>query len=141
MAGISVSADLQLDEDDVDIVFVRASGPGGQNVNKVASAVQLRFHVGRSQALNAGAKERLAKLAGDRLTQSGVILIFAQRHRTQKQNRDDAISRLKDLVLQALEPPIVRRATRPTRASKERRIAGKTSRSRTKALRSTTNYD
>lgn len=141
MAGIALSADLQLDEDEVDIAFVRASGPGGQNVNKVATAVQLRFHLGRSRSLSAGAKERLAKLAGERLTQDGVLLIFAQRYRTQKQNREDAIARLKDLVLRALEPPVLRRPTRPTRASKERRIAGKLSRSRTKALRGPAAYD
>lgn len=121
--------------DDVHISFVRSAGPGGQNVNKLATAAQLRFNVGRYGGLDAAAKQRLRRLAGRRLTESDDILIVARAHRTQEGNRRDALERLSALINAAWIAPVPRRATRPTRASKERRLSTKARAGRTKQLR------
>jgi ribosome-associated protein len=115
--------------------FVRASGPGGQNVNKVASAVQLRFEAARSPHLDPGAKARLKRLAGWRWTGEGAVLISADRHRTQALNREEARGKLRDLILAALHKPKPRRPTRPTKGSVRRRLEAKTRRSAIKDKR------
>jgi ribosome-associated protein len=132
---IPVTAKIAIDEREIDEQFVRASGPGGQNVNKLSTAVQLRFDVRHSPSLPPEVRTRLERLAGARLTRDGVLVIIAQRHRTQARNRDDALERLLDLIRQAAVAPIKRRPTRPTKASRERRIEGKKRRSGIKRLR------
>ena len=122
-------------EDELEESFVRASGPGGQNVNKVSSAVQLRFDAAASPSLPAEVKERLIRIAGRKATSQGVIVITANRFRDQPRNRDDARARLADMVAQACVRPVFRRPTRPTRGSKERRLEAKTVRSGIKAGR------
>ncbi|WP_269514931.1 alternative ribosome rescue aminoacyl-tRNA hydrolase ArfB [Brevundimonas subvibrioides] len=122
-------------EEELEFRFYRAGGPGGQNVNKVSTAVQMRFDVVNSPSLRDPVKARLMKLAGSRLTLDGVILITAVRHRTQERNRADAIARLQEMVDQASIAPTFRVPTRPTRASKERRLDGKTRRSDIKSGR------
>jgi ribosome-associated protein len=121
--------------------FIRASGPGGQNVNKVSSAVQLRFDLEGSPSLPAAMKTRAARLAGTRLTNDGIIVITADRHRTQALNRDDAIDRLVALLKDAAIPPKPRRKTRPTLASKTRRLDSKTKRGGVKRLRGNPSED
>jgi ribosome-associated protein len=122
---IRITSRLAIDEREVDERFVRASGPGGQNVNKLSTAVQLRFDVRGSPSLPPEVKARLERLAGARLTRDGVLVITAQRHRTQARNREDALERLIDLIRRAAISPTPRRPTKPTRASRERRIEGK----------------
>lgn len=124
-----------VDPGEVEIRFVRAAGPGGQNVNKVATAAQLRFHVGDSAMLDESSRQRLRRLAGRRLTDGDEILIIARNHRTQEGNRRDAMARLQLLIDEAMRPPVPRRATKPTRASKERRLATKVRASQNKRLR------
>ena len=133
---IPVTAKIALDEREIDEQFVRASGPGGQNVNKLSTAVQLRFDVRHSPSLPPEVRARLERLAGARLTREGVVVIIAQRHRTQGRNREDALERLLDLIRQAAVAPVKRRPTRPTKASRERRIEGKKRRAGIKHLRS-----
>jgi ribosome-associated protein len=125
---------LAIDEDDLDISFVRASGPGGQNVNKLSTAAQLRYDTARL-ALPDDARERLVRLAGQRLTKDGIIVIHAQRFRTQERNRADATDRLVALLQEALQRPKPRRPTRPTLGSKKRRLEGKKRRGDVKAGR------
>ena len=132
---IRVNGKISIDEREIAESFVRASGPGGQNVNKLATAVQLRFDVRHSPSLPAGVAARLERLAGSRLTLEGVLIITAQRHRTQARNRQDALERLIDLIRRAAIAPVKRRPTRPTAASRERRIQGKKLRARVKGLR------
>jgi ribosome-associated protein len=138
---LRISRDLLLDEDnDIDISFVRASGPGGQNVNKLATAAQLRFDT-RRVTLAEDVAARLARLAGQRMTKDGVIVIHAQRFRTQERNRADAIDRLVELLREASVRPTPRRATKPTFGSKQRRLEGKKRRSDVKAKRGSGGYD
>jgi ribosome-associated protein len=134
---IPVTAKIALEECEIAEVFIRASGPGGQNVNKVASAVQLRFDARRSPSLPNDVRSRLERLAGSRLTRDGVIVITAQRHRAQARNRDDALARLLDLIRRAAQPPPRRRTTKPPASARERRIEGKKRRGGIKRLRQT----
>ena len=126
---------LNLKPEDVEISFIRSAGPGGQNVNKVATAAQLRFSIARYSGLDAAAKQRLRRMAGRRVTDSDEILITARNHRTQEGNRRDAMERLSALIEAARPAPVPRRATRPTRASKERRLSSKQQAGRNKRLR------
>ena len=137
---LRIGRDLSIDEDDLDISFVRASGPGGQNVNKLSTAVQLRYDTSRL-ALPADAASRLVRLAGQRMTKDGVIVIHAQRFRTQERNRSDAVERLVELLREAMVRPTPRRATRPTFASKQRRLEGKKRRGDIKARRGSRGVD
>jgi len=137
---LRIARDLTIEENDLDISFVRASGPGGQNVNKLSTAAQLRFDT-RRLSLPADAQARLARLAGQRLTKDGVIVIHAQRFRTQERNRSDAIERLVALLAEAMERPTPRRPTRPTAGSRQRRLEGKKRRSDIKAGRSARRFE
>ncbi|GGA59783.1 alternative ribosome rescue aminoacyl-tRNA hydrolase ArfB [Pelagibacterium lentulum] len=134
-ASIPITPNLSIPEDALDFAFVRSSGPGGQNVNKVASAVQLRFDIKNAETLPEGVKMRAMAAAGARLTKDGTIVIIADRHRTQTLNRQDAVERLVALLERAATPPKRRRATRPTLASKKRRLDSKARRSTVKSLR------
>jgi ribosome-associated protein len=124
-------------ENELTFEYIRASGPGGQNVNKVATAVQLRFDVANSPSLREDVKTRLMKLAGKRVTMDGVLVIEAKRYRTQEQNRFDALERFYGLLKKASERPNTRKATRPTRSSKEKRLEEKRRRGETKRTRQT----
>lgn len=137
---IRVTRDITIDEKDLDIAFVRASGPGGQNVNKLSTAAQLRFDVTRI-SLAPDVMTRLTTLAGQRMTRDGVIVIHAQRFRTQERNRADAIDRLLDLLREASIRPKPRRATKPTLGSKIRRLDGKKRRGDIKARRTSRSFD
>ncbi len=132
---IYITPTIAIDESEVREEFIRASGPGGQNVNKVATAVQLRFDVGNSPSLPDDIRDRLTRMAGRRITADGILIIEAKRFRTQAGNRRDAMERLIDLVRRAARPPRPRRKSRPTRASKERRLEAKRLRSRVKRSR------
>jgi ribosome-associated protein len=134
-AMIRITDQISIDESEIEESFVRSSGPGGQNVNKLSTAVQLRFNVRGSPSLPNDVALRLMRLAGRRLTKDGVLVIIAQNHRTQERNRAEAQDRLVTLIRQAAVRPIPRRATKPTKASKQRRIEGKKIRSGIKALR------
>jgi len=134
---IQITHRISIDEKEIEESFVRSSGPGGQNVNKVESAVQLRFDARRSPSLPDDVSVRLQKLAGSRLTLDGVIVIIAQVHRSQERNRADALARLVELIREAAKPPPPkRRPTKPTKGSKERRLESKGKRAVTKKLRS-----
>ena len=132
---IRIAAGIAIDENEIAESFIHASGAGGQNVNKVATAVQLRFDVRRSPSLPDAVRQRLERLAGRRLTRDGVLVITAQRHRTQGRNREDALARLVDLIQRAAVPPVPRRPTKPSKAEKRRRLEGKVRRGVTKRLR------
>ena len=134
---IRITPSISIGEGELEEHFIRASGPGGQNVNKLASAVQLRFDVRRSPSLPDDVRTRLERLAGKRLTRDGVIVINAQRHRTQERNREDARERLADLIRRAAVAPVPRRATKPTAGARERRLESKKRRSSIKGLRRT----
>ena len=131
---LEITPSLQIDERDLQIDFIRASGPGGQNVNKVATAVQLRFDVGAS-TLPEEVKARLVHLAGKRMTSEGILLIEARRFRTQEQNREDAIERFVELIRKSVVKPKTRKKTRPTAASKEVRLKEKKRKGEIKKLR------
>jgi len=132
---IRIDERISIDERELEERFIRASGPGGQNVNKLASAVQLRFDVRGSQSLRDDVRARLERLAGRRLTRQGMLVITAQRHRTQERNRQDALDRLIELIRRAAVAPTPRRATRPTAGSRERRLQSKKRRGSIKDLR------
>ncbi len=132
---LKITEGLWIDESEIIEEFVRSSGPGGQNVNKVATAVQLRFDAAGSPSLPEDVRERLVRLAGKRVTREGILVIQAQRFRTQEQNRRDALERLMALIRAAAVKPRNRRRTQPTQASQERRLEAKRRRSRLKAQR------
>jgi ribosome-associated protein len=136
-----VSEHIAIPDEELEWKFIRSSGPGGQNVNKVASAVQLRFLLPQNTSLPAAVRSRLQRLAGQRLIDDGTILLTARNERSQEQNRRAALERLADLVRAALIEPKIRKKTRPTRASKERRIDTKKRRAGTKRERSGREWD
>lgn len=132
---IKVTDSLSIDEDELEVRHARASGPGGQHVNKTSTAIELRFDVRGSPSLPDDVRERLERLAGSRLTQDGVLVLFAQEYRSQELNRQAAVERLVGLIRRACERPRPRKATKPTYASKLKRLQGKASRAGVKALR------
>ena len=133
---IEVTPEIALNDDEVQVRAVRASGPGGQHVNKVSTAIELRFDVRGSPSLSERVRGRLERLAGSRLTQEGVIVLVAQEHRSQELNRQAAVERLSELIRKAAEPPPPpRKKTKPTYASKLRRLEGKARRATVKAMR------
>jgi len=132
---IEVTNSVKIDENEIQLDFIRSSGPGGQNVNKVATSVQLRFSVRNSPSLEPDVKERLIKLAGSRMTEDGILIIEAKRYRTQEQNRFDATQRLITLIQKALEKPKIRRATRPSVTAKAARVGDKKKRGEIKKTR------
>ena len=133
---IRVTADIVLDEAEIEESFIRSSGPGGQNVNKVSTAVQIRFDARRSPSLPQGVRTKLERLAGSRATKDGIIVLTADRYRTQERNRRDALDRLLEMIRQAAYRPKPRKPTRPTASSKRKRVESKTRRGSLKSLRS-----
>ena len=132
---ISITSTIAIDPSEIEETFIRASGPGGQNVNKVSSAVQLRFDVRRSPALPDDVRLRAERLAGRRLSKDGILVITAQRHRTQERNRADALDRLVDLLQRAAHPPAPRKPTKPSAGAVQRRLGAKTRRGALKKKR------
>jgi ribosome-associated protein len=139
--ALEVTPHVVIPDTDLSFAFVRASGPGGQNVNKVSSAVQLRFDMAGSTVLSDAVKGRLRALAGRRVTDDGAILIIARNQRSQDHNRREALERLTELIQRALVIPKARKATKPTRASRERRLEGKSHQQRTKQQRKKVRWD
>ncbi|ARP99954.1 alternative ribosome rescue aminoacyl-tRNA hydrolase ArfB [Pseudorhodoplanes sinuspersici] len=138
---IRVTDTISIDEEEIEESFVRSSGPGGQNVNKLSTAVQLRFDVRRSPSLPNDVAIRLMRLAGKRLTKDGVLVLIAQNNRTQERNRAEARERLIELIREAAVKPVPRRATKPTKASKTKRLEGKKLRSNVKDMRGKVRMD
>ena len=132
---IEITDTISLDENEIQLDFVRSSGPGGQNVNKVSSAVQLRFDAAKSPALADGVRQRLRQISGRRMTSDGVLIIEARRYRSQERNREDAINRLTALLRQAAEKPRQRRRTKPSPAAKQKRLTSKRHRGEIKRRR------
>ena len=132
---IRINSEIALEEREIEESFLRSPGPGGQNVNKLETAVQLRFDVRHSPSLPEPVRRRLERLAGRRLTGEGILVLTAHRHRTRERNRADALERLIELIRKATVPPVPRRPTRPTTASKQRRLEAKKRRGRNKQLR------
>jgi len=141
MTMIEITPIFYLDERELQFDFIRSAGPGGQNVNKVATAVQLRFDIGNSTALASDTRGRLIQLAGKRVNADGVLLIEAKRFRTQEQNREDAIQRLAELIRKALVKPKSRKKTRPSAASKERRLRSKKAKGEIKKIRQNKSFE
>ncbi len=138
---VEIADGLEVPDAELEFAYIRSPGPGGQNVNKVASAVQLRFNAGASVILDDWSRTRIATLAGRRMNRDGWIVLGAHRHRNQEGNRRDALERLAELILAARERPTPRRATRPTRGSRERRLEGKKQRTQVKQLRGRPQFD
>ncbi len=138
---IEISPSLKIDERELTFDYIRAAGPGGQNVNKVATAVQLRFDIWENDSLPIDVKARLVKLAGKRVTNEGILIIEARRFRTQEQNRADAIERFVTLSQKSLEAPKPRRKTRPTAGSREKRLQSKKNRSEVKRTRAKKTFE